>query len=317
VADDDLPINVQESIDPKVMAELERRGEAAWERLKSNQSWDDWRQVGFLIDAYTRDAMYISKSNDRIGKAYNLALRPILDAHPWIELIHKTVRTRLQDCIDNLPAIEEWRRTLALSDQMKWNHPTTVLTRWKASRNIPTKKKRVDPRDIQIKDLEKRLEEAEVTIVDQKDELETAAEAQTNLRRELESEKQWHSGDPANTVELQQRVEMAERVKAQAAEETQKAEDEAAAARNHRREVQRESDDRGVEIDRLNAVIKQLTKERDLYRAALAKLEAEKAAAQNGGPIVAALIPPPSVAVPTLPARHLQIPSVPIRLWRR
>jgi len=34
--------------------------------------------------------------------------------------------------MDNLPQIEEWRRTLTLSQRFDLNHPNAVLRRWKA-----------------------------------------------------------------------------------------------------------------------------------------------------------------------------------------
>jgi hypothetical protein len=44
----------------------------------------------------------------------------------------KGTRSRLFELMDNLPQIEEWRRTLTFPQRFELNHPNAVLRRWKA-----------------------------------------------------------------------------------------------------------------------------------------------------------------------------------------
>src|SRR5215471_3005212 len=41
-------------------------------------------------------------------------------------------RSRLFQVMDNLGQIEEWRKTLTLTERLKLNHPNAVLRKWKA-----------------------------------------------------------------------------------------------------------------------------------------------------------------------------------------
>jgi hypothetical protein len=45
----------------------------------------------------------------------------------------KSLRSNLLDCMTNIVGINAWRETLAENQRMEWNHPTTVLRRWRAS----------------------------------------------------------------------------------------------------------------------------------------------------------------------------------------
>jgi hypothetical protein len=51
--------------------------------------------------------------------------------------IDKGVRSRLQNCLNNLPAIEAWRQTLGLTQRLQLNHPNAVLRRWQAAQAAP------------------------------------------------------------------------------------------------------------------------------------------------------------------------------------
>jgi hypothetical protein len=43
-------------------------------------------------------------------------------------------RARLVEVMENLPAIEQWRNGLTDEQRREWNHPTTVLRRYKAAK---------------------------------------------------------------------------------------------------------------------------------------------------------------------------------------
>jgi hypothetical protein len=49
----------------------------------------------------------------------------------------KGVFSRLQNCLDNLTAIEAWHQTLGLNPRLQLNQPNAVLRRWQAWRLVP------------------------------------------------------------------------------------------------------------------------------------------------------------------------------------
>jgi hypothetical protein len=77
--------------------------------------------------------------------------------------IDKGVRSRLQTCLDNLPAIEAWRQTLGLTLRLQLNHPNAVLRRWQAAREPPrgpgSKSGKPGYKDI-VRDLQEQLDAA-------------------------------------------------------------------------------------------------------------------------------------------------------------
>jgi chromosome segregation ATPase len=202
--------------------------------------------------------MKAAGANDRNGKTYNQHYSAAMDEHKWIREIDKGVRSRLQECIDHLAEVEAWYATLSQTERLKWNHPNAVYNHWKAATKPPTTKKGPSKTEQRIADLEDELEESEKLNVELTDEVEKKGETITTLQRELESEKKWHSADPAKTVELEQRVEMAERVAAQAAEETQTAMDQAEAARADLRLASVMVQSQKEEVERLHADIARL-----------------------------------------------------------
>jgi hypothetical protein len=59
----------------------------------------------------------------------------------WLEKtkldeIDKSVRSRLFEVMDNIVAIETWRATLTRDEKQRYNHPDTVLRKWKAATKV-------------------------------------------------------------------------------------------------------------------------------------------------------------------------------------
>src|SRR6516162_9544606 len=51
--------------------------------------------------------------------------------------INKATRSQLLDCLKQRAEIEKWRSQLTDSERFKFNHPDTVLRKWKASTVVP------------------------------------------------------------------------------------------------------------------------------------------------------------------------------------
>jgi hypothetical protein len=110
---------------------VSRQGAAAWKSLKREKNWNDWLKVGEALRIWREWAQNQSRANRPIGKAYNMAFGEKLLEYK-LDDMDKGTRSRLFDVMDNLPLIEEWRRTLPLTERLKLNHPNAVLRKWKA-----------------------------------------------------------------------------------------------------------------------------------------------------------------------------------------
>jgi hypothetical protein len=113
-----------------------RQGTEAWRRLKREKSWSDWVQVGEALQVGREWAMNQAMTNQPEGKGYNMAFGEWL-ARYKLDDMDKGDRSRLFSVMDNLPMIEEWRRTLTLTERLKLNHPNAVLRKWQAAIEPP------------------------------------------------------------------------------------------------------------------------------------------------------------------------------------
>jgi hypothetical protein len=114
------------------------RGREAWRTLRSDETWEKWVAIGRAIEAGKTAIMRLLHTNQPKGKAWSQTFGAWLAENDF-DQIDKGVRSRLQDCLDNLPAIEAWRQTLGLTQRLQLNHPNAVLRRFQASRQAPAK----------------------------------------------------------------------------------------------------------------------------------------------------------------------------------
>jgi hypothetical protein len=75
-------------------------------------------------------------TNVPTGRRYEKTMGEWLIAHGFKE-IDKGARNRLLDCLKHKTEIEKWRARLTDSERWKFNHPDTVLRKWKASTVVP------------------------------------------------------------------------------------------------------------------------------------------------------------------------------------
>jgi hypothetical protein len=110
---------------------VSRQGTEAWRRLKREKNWNDWLKVGEALLVGRDWAMNQATTNQPQGKAYNMAFGEWLQRYK-LDDMDKGDRSRLFQVMENLPMIEDWRRTLTLNQKLSLNHPNAVLRRWKA-----------------------------------------------------------------------------------------------------------------------------------------------------------------------------------------
>jgi hypothetical protein len=110
---------------------VSRQGREAWQRLKKEKNWNDWIKVGEALQVGRELAMHQAGTNQPIGSAYNMAFGKWLAQYKLNDM-DKGDRARLFTVMGDLPQIEEWRRTLSLTERLKLNHPNAVLRKFKA-----------------------------------------------------------------------------------------------------------------------------------------------------------------------------------------
>jgi hypothetical protein len=113
-----------------------RRGQEAWGRLRSNATWEDWKQVGKAHVIGRAAAMREAHVNQPIGRRYNEAFGA-WQREFGFEDLDKGARARLFEGMDHLAEIEGWLATLTTTERLKLNHPTSIACRWKAAAVIP------------------------------------------------------------------------------------------------------------------------------------------------------------------------------------
>ena len=107
------------------------RGREAWRSLRRDETWEKWVAIGRAIDLGRTTIMRHLGTNQPKGRTWSDVFGAWLKQNEF-DQIDKGVRSRLQTCIENLPAVEAWRATLGLKRRLELNHPNTVLRRWKA-----------------------------------------------------------------------------------------------------------------------------------------------------------------------------------------
>jgi hypothetical protein len=139
------------------------RGREAWKSLRADETFEKWVAIGRAIEAGKTAIMRHLHTNQPKGRAWSETFGQWLRENEFDE-IDKGVRSRLQTCLDNLPDIEAWRRTLGLTLRLQLNHPNAVLRRWQAARAAPTKDPGTSPtgnrKDIEIMRLQEELDAA-------------------------------------------------------------------------------------------------------------------------------------------------------------
>jgi hypothetical protein len=115
---------------------LVSRGREAWRTLRADETWEKWVAIGRALEAGRTAIMRQLHTNQPKGKRWSETFGAWLRENDFDE-IDKGVRSRLQTCLENLPAIEAWRQTLGLTLRLQLNHPNAVLRRWQATHQAP------------------------------------------------------------------------------------------------------------------------------------------------------------------------------------
>jgi hypothetical protein len=113
-----------------------RAGQEAWQRLRSNATWEDWKQVGKAHVIGRAAAMREAHVNRPTGRRYNECFGAWQRKFGF-ENLDKGDRARLFEVMDRLAEIEDWLATLTTTERLRLNHPSSITRRWKALTVIP------------------------------------------------------------------------------------------------------------------------------------------------------------------------------------
>ena len=153
---------------PSPDLEIVRLGQEAMARKR--RAWEDWVAIAKAIQIGRADVMRELYTNEPNGRRYEKAFGNWLVAHSFKE-IDKGARSRLLDCLKHIVEIEKWRAGLTDSQRFAFNHPDTVLRKWKAATAIPDPNKKPKPSLVQV------LNDELVAVIEDRDRYKREVEA--------------------------------------------------------------------------------------------------------------------------------------------
>ena len=129
---------------------------------RKRRGWDDWLLIAEALQAGRTDVLRALHSNVAQGRRFEKAMGDWLIANGFKE-INKATRSQLLDCLKRRAEIEKWRSRLTDSERWKFNHPDTVLKKWKASTVVRDPNQPKPPSPMQ------KLKDELVAVVEERD----------------------------------------------------------------------------------------------------------------------------------------------------
>jgi hypothetical protein len=140
-------------------APVVERGRQAWKSLRIDETFEKWVAIGRAIGIGRNETMRAVHTNRPTGARWSSVFGSWLSENGFDE-IDKGVRFRLQNCIDNLPAIESWRQTMSLRQRLQLHHPETVWRKWQAAARAARTTPPPNRKDMEILRLREELDAA-------------------------------------------------------------------------------------------------------------------------------------------------------------
>jgi hypothetical protein len=110
------------------------------------------------------ESMRAAHTNEPRGKRYEKSMGEWLRSHSF-HVIDKSARTHLLECLKHRAEIDKWRATLTEAERFRFNHPHTVLRKWRAATQIPSDESKATSPVANLKaaniELQKKLSRAE------------------------------------------------------------------------------------------------------------------------------------------------------------
>jgi hypothetical protein len=133
--------------------EVSSRAKQAWCRLKETgrQMWEDWKQIGVANHEASTDIMRTLRLNTPNGKGSQRDIKAWREKYELTD-IDKSVWSNLDKLVVKIVAVETWRNSLPLHEQIAWSHPNTVWRHYLADQ-AKEKAKAGEPSEAKLKKL--------------------------------------------------------------------------------------------------------------------------------------------------------------------
>src|SRR6516165_4062517 len=138
--------------------EAVNHGRDAWQRLKKDQTFEDWLLVGQALEIGRGWAR--RRANAPSGRGFNEAFSVWLTDNGFAE-IDKGTRSRLAEIIEHRPEIEAWRQKLSLRERLRKNHPNSIWRGWEADKRKRGQASEIDDATARMQQL---IDKAELRI---------------------------------------------------------------------------------------------------------------------------------------------------------
>jgi hypothetical protein len=148
-------------------SEIVRLGQEAMARKR--RAWEDWLAIAAALQFGRTEVMRELHTNETAGRRFEKAMSDWLITHSFKE-IDKGTRSRLLECLKHKAEIEKWRSCLTNSERFAFNHPDTILRKWKASTVVPDPNAPKKPSPMQ------KIKDELVAVIEERD----------RMRREIE-----------------------------------------------------------------------------------------------------------------------------------
>jgi hypothetical protein len=119
---------------PSPVSDVVRLGQEAMARKR--RAWEDWLAIAEALQAGHDEVTRTLHTNKTHGRRFEKAMGDWLVSNGFKE-IDKGTRSRALDCLKHKVEIQKWRARLTDGERWKFNHPDTVLKKWKASTVVP------------------------------------------------------------------------------------------------------------------------------------------------------------------------------------
>jgi hypothetical protein len=119
---------------PSPVSDVVRLGQEAMARKR--RAWEDWLAIAEALEVGHDEVTRALHTNKKHGRRFEKAMGEWLVTHGFKE-IDKGTRSRALECLKHKVQIATWRARLTESERWKFNHPDTVLRKWKASTVVP------------------------------------------------------------------------------------------------------------------------------------------------------------------------------------
>jgi hypothetical protein len=111
---------------------------------RKHHGFEDWMAIAEALEVGRTESMRAAHTNVPQGKRYERVMGDWLRSHSFY-VIDKSTRTHLLECLRYRAEIDRWRATLTETERFRFNHPHTVLRKWRAATPIPANESKPSP----------------------------------------------------------------------------------------------------------------------------------------------------------------------------